>query len=205
MTLQTADLLDSGKDLAAPSAGAAEPGAKQDPVSAALPADAPPPSSDWPSDWRERIAGDDRRALDQLKRHGSPAEIWKKARSLEQMLSSGEFRRELPKDATDEERAAWRRERGIPETPQGYSIELPDGVVLGEADRPVVDAFTAAVHQKGWDNTRVNEALGWYYAEQERQLAARAEADNAFRQKGLRAEPQCGEEPARDHARGRGR
>ena len=150
---------------------------------------APPP--DWPSDWREKLAGDDRRALDQLKRHGSPADLWKKARSLEQKLSSGEYRRDLPKNATPEQLAEWRRERGIPDTPEGYTIELPDGVVLGEADREVVDAFTAAVHEKNWDNAKVNEALAWYYAEQERQLNARAEADNAFRYKAeqeLRAE-----------------
>jgi hypothetical protein len=47
-------------------------------------------------------------------------------------------------------------------TPKDYTIELPDGVVLGEADREVVDAFTGAVHEKNWDNAKVNEALAWY-------------------------------------------
>lgn len=141
-----------------------------------------PSPSDWPADWRERIAGDDRKALEQLKRAGSPADIWKKARSLEQKLSSGEYRRDLPKEASPEQLAAWRIERGIPEAASDYSIELPDGVVPGEADNPVIDAFKQHAHARNWDNAKVNEALGWYYAEQERQQASRAEADAAFRQ-----------------------
>lgn len=153
--------------------------------------------SGWPADWREKLAGDDQRALAQLKRHGSPADLWKKARSLEQKLSSGEYRRELAKDATPDELAAWRRQRGIPDAPEGYRIELPDGLVLGEADKLVVDAFTQAVHGKNWDNAKVNEALGWYYAEQERQLAARAEADGAFKQQ---AESELREEFGADYA-----
>jgi hypothetical protein len=47
------------------------------------------------------------------------------------------------------------------------------------------------MHARNWDNARVNEALGWYYAEQERQLAARAEQDSVYRNEAeqeLRAE-----------------
>jgi hypothetical protein len=192
MTLPTAAPDGAGNDTAL-NAGATEeakaptvitPGTAGADAASVAPRNAPQaaPADYWPADWREKLAGEDRRALEQLKRHGSPADLWKKARALEQKLSSGEYRRDLPKAATPEQLAAWRIERGVPETPDGYRIELPDGVVLGEADKPVVDAFTAAMHGKNWDNAKVNEALGWYYGEQERQLAVRAEKDAEYKQ-----------------------
>ena len=138
--------------------------------------------ADWPADWREKLAGDDKKALEQLKRYSAPTDMWAKTRSLEQKLSSGEYKRDVPKPEKPEDLKAWRAERGIPETPDGYKIELPNGVILSESDKPVVDAFAAQMHEKNWDNAKVNEALSWYYAEQERQLAVRAEADGQFKQ-----------------------
>lgn len=137
--------------------------------------------ADWPTDWREKLAGGDMKELEQLKRSGSPLDVWKKARSLEQKLSSGEYKRELGKDATPEQVAEWRKEQGIPEAPDGYKIELPGGVIPGEADKPVIDAFTKAVHEKGWSNDKVNEALDWYYKEQDRKNAETVQRDGDFK------------------------
>jgi hypothetical protein len=140
--------------------------------------------ADWPADWREKLAGEDKKTLERLGRLQSPADLFKSYRALEQRVSSGELKRSTPPDnASPEQLAEWRKEQGIPEAPDGYKIELPSGIVLGEADRPVVDSFTKAVHEKGWDSAKVNDALAWYYTEQERQQAARAAADLELHQK----------------------
>jgi hypothetical protein len=70
------------------------------------------PQFDWPDDWRDRFAGEDKTFRRQLERYASPTDLARKARSLERKLSSGEYRRDLPANASDEDKAAWRAERG---------------------------------------------------------------------------------------------
>lgn len=137
--------------------------------------------ADFPNDWREKLAGGDAKALEQLKRYGSPADVWTKTRSLEQKLSSGDYKRDLPKDATPEQVAEWRKEHGVPLDPAGYKIELGNGLVLGEADKPLIDSFTKTAHGKNWDNAKVNDALNWYYGEQDRLKAERDASDLEYR------------------------
>jgi hypothetical protein len=138
--------------------------------------------ADWPTDWREKIAGGDAKELEQLKRQGSPVDLWKKARALEQKLSSGEYKRDLPKDATPEQVKEWRAERGIPEAPAGYleKLTLPDGVVLGEADKPIAAAFAEAAFDGSIDPGQYSKLVAKYYAMQDDMARQRAEADLAF-------------------------
>lgn len=138
-------------------------------------------ASPWPGDWRAQLAGPDKGYLKTLDRYASPQDYFKRTRSLERMMSSGQYRRPLSENATDQDKAAWRADHGIPDTPDGYAIELPDGVVLGEADKPVVDSFTRDAHANNWSNAQVNQALAWYYAEQDTQRAAQEDADAQFK------------------------
>jgi hypothetical protein len=141
--------------------------------------------ADWPTDWREKIAAGDAKELEQLKRHGSPLDLWKKARSLEQKLSSGEYKRELPKDATPEDVAAWRAERGIPDKPDGYleKLALPDGMVLGEADKPIVASFAEAALDGNMDAGQLSKLVAQYYKMQDQIASQRSQADAEFRQR----------------------
>lgn len=103
-------------------------------------------NSSWPDNWRDMMAGGDEKFRKQLERYQSPADVGKKGRELEAKLSSGEYRRDLPRDATPEQLAEWKRERGLPEGVEGYldNLMLPDGVVLGENDKPVASGFAEA-------------------------------------------------------------
>lgn len=68
------------------------------------------------------MAGDDEKALKQLQRLSSPLEVWKKARSLETRLSSGELKPVLGKNATPEQVKEYREAWGIPESPDKYDL-----------------------------------------------------------------------------------
>lgn len=151
-----------------------------------IPAD-PAAAPEWPSDWRDKFAGEDRTFRRQLERYASPVDLAKKARSLEQKLSSGEYRRDLPRNATDDDKAAWRAERGLPENADGYveALTLPNGLVLGEADRPVVSEFAAAAHASDMDTKHFSALVEKYYELQDRQAADRAEADTTFHNESL--------------------
>lgn len=141
--------------------------------------DAPKP---FPDDWREQMAGDDAKLLSKLKRYASPANYAKGFANLEARLSSGEFKRELAADATDEQRAAWRKENGVPEKWEGYEVKLASGVVPSEEDKPIVDSFRQFAHAKGLKPEAFNEYVGWYYDMQEQVVAQGQDDDRQHKQ-----------------------
>lgn len=114
-----------------------------DPAPADLaPVDPPadPVAGDWPEDWRSKAAGGDEKLMKFLERYNSPKAVVGALVDARKLISQG-VNRPPKADATPEEVAAWRAENGIPEKPDGYEVSLPDGFVIGEADKPVVDSF----------------------------------------------------------------
>lgn len=138
----------------------------------------------WPADWRSQLAAGNEKEVKQLERYTSPKDIWAKARALEQRLSSGELKAvtPFPDKGTQEQQNAWRAENGIPEAPDKYTIDLGEGVVLGEADKPIVDDFLKHMHAKNLPTSLANETMKWYMDFAERQAEARYEADMQAKQ-----------------------
>ena len=138
----------------------------------------------WPDDWRAKLAGEDAKQLKQLEQYTDPTALWKKTKSLEKKLNEkASVALNPPKDASPEELAAWRRERGIPEAPEKYleAIKLPKGEVLGDLDKPIVEGFAAAMHGANATPAQVAAAYDWYRSFQQAQSDLQAEADDAFR------------------------
>ena len=142
------------------------------------------PQPNWPSDWRTHLSAGDEKELKQLERYTSPKDIWAKARAMEKRLSSGELKAvtPFPEKGTPEQQNAWRAENGIPEAPDKYTIDLGEGVVLGEADKPIVDDFLKHMHAKNLPASLANETMKWYMDFAERQAEARYEADMQAKQ-----------------------
>ncbi len=139
-------------------------------------------STVWGDDWRAKLAGDDKSYLKTLDRFADPVAYAKHSRELQAKFSSGDYKKAAPgKDATPEEIATWRKESGIPEKVEDYKITPPHGVVFGEADKPMLDSFTAHAHQAGWSNDALNQAVAWYGAQQEAAVAKQAETDDTFK------------------------
>lgn len=146
--------------------------------------------ADWPEDWRAKMAADDKEAK-LLDRYKSPKDVMKALREAQTKISSGQLKAALPDDATEEQIAAYRKDNGIPEKPDGYLEALPSGLVIGDDDKPMVESFLASAHGKNASPEVVASALEWYYQTQEDQAAAKADADKAYRQESvesLRAE-----------------
>ena len=55
--------------------------------------------ADWPADWRQKLAGEDKKTLERLGRMASPADLFKSYRALEQKVSAGELKKGLPENA----------------------------------------------------------------------------------------------------------
>jgi hypothetical protein len=131
----------------------------------------------WPEDWRKQMAGGDEKMLKQLERFSSPADVHTAWRSLQGRLSAGELKSQLPKDAKPEDIAKFRQENGIPEKHDGYA--MPDGLVIGDPDKPLVDGFLQRMHAKHASPELVKEAMEWWRETREAEIAGLGEADLA--------------------------
>lgn len=115
-----------------------------------------PPANKWPDNWREEAAGtlsptasdeekkEHDKLVKRLQRYNSPADMAKTIREQDKLIPT--LKKPLQKDATPEQVTEWRKENGIPETPDKYDLGLPDGTVLGDADKKIVDAWVQKVH-----------------------------------------------------------
>ena len=147
--------------------------------------------ADWPEDWRAKLAGGDDAALKRMERYKSPVEVARALIAAQTRIASGELTTKLPADATEAQVAEYRKANGIPEKAEGYLEKLPNGLVIGEDDKPIVASFLASMHGKNVAPEVVGEAISWYYKVQEAQIADRKKADAEFRLKSedaLRAE-----------------
>jgi hypothetical protein len=132
---------------------------------------------DWPDDWREKLANGDAKRLKSLQRFASPAALTDSYLAAQERIRSGELKQALPKDAKPEEIAAWRAENGIPEAPEKYDLTFDSGLVIGKEDRPIIDGFLKAGHERNIDNEQAKGIIEWYYNEQERQTKERQDLD----------------------------
>jgi hypothetical protein len=150
-----------------------------------------PKKAYWPEDWREKAAehlaaGDKKiyeKELRRLQRISDPASVYGLYREAESRLTSGGLIKMPGKDAKPEDVAAFHKALGVPEKAEEYlkDLQLDNGAVVGEADKPFVDGVLGAIHAAGATPQVAKAMLNWYYAEQEKQAADLDEADDDFR------------------------
>lgn len=150
------------------------------PETGATPAPTPEEPVVNPDEWaaaRMRIAKGDEKLEKRLARYSTVDSVAEALIAAQNKIAGGTLKSALPKDATPEQLAEWRTENGIPEAPEAYDVTLPDGLVIGEADKPIVDDFLKAAHNANMTPEQVKGNLAWYFAEQERQIEERNQAD----------------------------
>lgn len=137
------------------------------------------PKGAFPDNWREELAkGPDGKPLEpvmkRLLRYTNPKAVADALMSVQERISAGELRSQLPKDATPEQVKAWRAENGVPESPDKYEIKLPTGITIGEDDRPIIDGIFAEMHSAGLSNAMASKFVESYYKVLEKQVAVAA-------------------------------
>jgi hypothetical protein len=147
----------------------------------------------WGDGWRQHLAAgstDAEKELKQLERYESPEQVWRKARELETKISSGEFQAKLPKDADEKQLAQWRKDNGLPEKPEGYTINMPEGRDKPPEDDGFLKSFLESAHKNNYSQSQVDGAIAAFYAQvdaheeamTEAEKAAEAKAEDALRQ-----------------------
>lgn len=173
---------------AAPSPAPADPAPATPAASApATPADpAPAVPQTFPDDWRPKLAAigkdgaEDKALANMLARYTSPVEFARAFKSLNDMKSRGELKNPLPDDASPEQVAQWRKENGIPDAPDKYEVKLSDGLVMGEAEKPVIDEILKVAHGENLKPAAVNKIIDTYYQLQDQARTAQFEAAQAL-------------------------
>ncbi len=135
------------------------------------------PENPWPEDWRQRIVGEDEKELSHIGKYATPKDIWTKARSLEQQLSSGEYKRMVPypEKGTDDEKTKWLKDNGIPDSPKGYEL----GREIDDDDREPIEGFLEYAHQNRMPPETVNAMVDYFFDRYEKDQEALAEGDKA--------------------------
>jgi hypothetical protein len=169
--------------IAAPAAPAAAVEPNTILASVESPSIVPSPDPAGEHNWRDKFAGDDPKFRERLNRFADESAFVKSYRAMEQKFSSGEYKRQIGADAKPEEIAAWRKEMGIPDKPEGYveKLTLPNGVVIGEADKPVVAAFADAALAANIPPAQFNALVAKHYEILDQQKAAQDDQDAQFK------------------------
>ena len=136
----------------------------------------------FPDNWKDQMAGDDKGLRNILDRYASPSAFAAAHRQLTTRISSGELRAGAPPSgATPEQQAAWRKDNGIPDAPEGYLATLPKTLTLGEGDKAAVGDFLKTMHTANVPPATVNASIEWYYKNLENVQAERVKADDLAR------------------------
>lgn len=139
---------------------------------------APASPTTWPEDWRKIIAGEDKKKADRLSRFTDPAKLFDSYAALERDLSSGKYRKALPSHPSAEELTEWRKSNGVPEKPEDYDVNLGNGIVWGEQDKPHIDDFLKWAHANNATPDEVKRGLGWWHQYQNTLVDQQNEADS---------------------------
>lgn len=125
---------------------------------------------DWPTDWRQKgiaAAGvpeaDKAKVLGMLERLTSPGDLVKKVLEQDKLIAQGRHKVAFPKDGTDEQKNAWRKENGVPDAPDKYDLTLPDGLTVSETDKPIVSNILQAAHTANLTNGQIQAIMAAYY------------------------------------------
>lgn len=117
----------------------------------------------WSDDWKEKMSGGDEKIMKLLDKYKNPSDVVKSYKELETKFHKTRPLADLAKDATPEQVKEYREKAGIPETWDKYDLNLENGLVVNEADKPIVDAFLQKAHDLNLRPSEVKKSLQAYY------------------------------------------
>lgn len=173
----------------APTGGVSDSGAQKAPVDSGTflddKSESPASPADFPSDWREKLAGDDEKYLNKLKRFSSPQDYSKSYREMEKIASSQ--KKGLPDNPTPEQVAQYRKDNGIPEKASDYDLKFDDGLIVGEEDKEQVNVFLEDMHKQNTPPAQVKSAIASYLRIRDAQAAEFAKNESMHKNETVEA------------------
>jgi hypothetical protein len=106
----------------------------------------------------------------------------KSAFSAQDKIRAGEVSNGLPADPTEQQVTDWRVANDVPEAADAYNLALADGVVLGDADKAILDPILAAGHELNLNNTQAAALVGKFLEGRELEMQAQTQDDGVHEQ-----------------------
>jgi len=149
-------------------------------------------SPTWPADWREQFVQgiedptEREKALNQMKRYQSPAEVAKANLAIRQRLSTGEYTRAMPDPSDEAAVKEWRAEQGLPEDPSGYQLPIalegkPEEMT--EQQKAVYEGWQKVFHENNVKPELASKLTEYANDIYESQMEALAEYDATMAEK----------------------
>jgi hypothetical protein len=137
----------------------------------------------WPENWRDQLAGSDDKLKGLLGRYTTPDAFAKAFKELRTAYDSrkpakGEDPGELPENPTDEQLAAYRKAKGVPDKPEDYEFEIQQDRELGDNEYEIFMDFAKAMHGQNVPKDIVKGISSWFLDYQE--VVAQKAADIAY-------------------------
>lgn len=126
------------------------------------------------TDWRDGMSDDLKKTAE---RFASPDDM---VRSVQEARKRESLVRVPGKDATDEDRASYHKAIGVPETPEGYGFELPEGEEATAESEAANKEWGERLHGLNVPAETVNQLLGFMQKDAAAHEKAEAKADEAF-------------------------
>lgn len=160
-----------------PAPGNAPPSGGGDTPPVTPPSGDPAPNSPPNDDWRAKIAAGDEKRLNVLKRYASQDDWNKAAFELRTKLDAAQLRAPLPENPTAEQLSEYRKANGVPENAADYTAKLPEGLVIGADEKPLIDEFVQTMHKHNLPTAVVHDLIATNAKLKEKQEAVLAELD----------------------------
>lgn len=125
----------------------------------------------WKDDWKQKIAGEDAKMLKGLEKYESPADLAKAYSELQTKFSKTRPLPQLAKDATPEQVKEYREAAGIPQSWDKYDTTLDKGLVIGDADKPIVESYLKEFHEANLKPDDVKKVLQIHFEKQNCDMA----------------------------------
>lgn len=135
-----------------------------------------PPVADWLAE-RTAIANGDPKILTRLGRYTTREDAIRAGVEAQNKIGSIRATQPITADSSPEDVAAYRQANNIPETADKYQINLSDGLIIGENDRPIVDKFLEYAHKNNMPTSLVNGLISQQLSIQDEMIQQRAAAD----------------------------
>lgn len=140
-------------------------------------------------DWRKQAVTvdgkEDENLTKTISRYNDLPSVAKALFEAQTKIRTGDIAKPLPKDATPEQKAEWRKANGIPAEAKEYFANLPDGLVIGKEDAPMFEAVSAMLHEHNVPPTLAHGLAKWYYDGLAKTKADEAAVDHQDRQKAI--------------------
>jgi hypothetical protein len=108
----------------------------------------------------------------QLERVSDMGTFLRNYANAQDKIRSGQLSSGLPENATEEQLAEWRTANDVPAAPADYNLTLPEGTVLGEEDKAILEPVLAAGHALNLSNKQASAMVGEFLKGREAEIEA---------------------------------